>query len=127
MFDLCRLRACIALFLFLALSAWANAADTQKGRASWYSTKECGGTTASGKPLNDCALTAAHKKLPLGSRVRVTNLHNGKSVVVLIVDRGPFRRGRIIDLTRYAFRQIANIDQGVVRIRLDVISLGKKA
>ena len=117
-------RACIALLLFLAMGNLAFAAGTQKGRASWYSTKECGGITASGQPLNDNVLTAAHKKLPIGSRVRVTNLETSKSVVVEIVDRGPFRRGRIIDLTRYAFSQIANCEQGIVRVRLDAISLG---
>jgi peptidoglycan lytic transglycosylase len=71
---------------------------TQSGIASVYSTKH-GGRTASGKRLNDGALTAAHLSLPFGTKVRVTNKRNGRSVVVTITDRGPFVRGRVIDLT----------------------------
>jgi rare lipoprotein A len=71
---------------------------SQSGVASVYSTKE-GTRTASGIRLNDRALTAAHRSLPFGSQVRVTNRQNGKSVVVTITDRGPFVPGRIIDLT----------------------------
>ena len=70
----------------------------QSGIASIYSTRE-GTRTASGVRLNDGALTAAHRSLPFGSKVRVTNKKNGKSVVVTITDRGPFVRGRVIDLT----------------------------
>jgi rare lipoprotein A len=73
-------------------------ADAQTGIASVYST-ESGSRTASGARLNPGALTAAHRTLPLGSHVRVTNRGNGRSVVVTINDRGPFVRGRIIDLT----------------------------
>ena len=73
-------------------------AQTQSGIASVYSTKH-GLKTASGKRLNDGALTAAHRTLPFGSKVRVTNKRNGRSVVVTITDRGPFIRGRVIDLT----------------------------
>jgi rare lipoprotein A len=71
---------------------------TQSGIASVYST-ESGNRTASGGRLNPGALTAAHRSLPFGTKVRVTNKRNGKSVVVTINDRGPFVRGRIIDLT----------------------------
>jgi len=74
-------------------------ASAQSGVASVYSTREQGSRTASGIRLNDGALTAAHRSLPFGSKVRVTNKRNGKSVVVTITDRGPFVRGRIIDLT----------------------------
>jgi len=116
---------CIALLLFLAWELTAVAEDTQKGRASWYSTKECGGITASGKPLNDNALTVAHKKLPFGTIIRVTNLRNNKSVVVTVVDRGPFKKGRIVDLTRFAFSQIAPLKEGVVPIQMEVVLLGK--
>lgn len=73
-------------------------AQTQSGIASVYSTKH-GTRTASGKRLNDGALTAAHRTLPFGTQVRVTNKRNGRSVVVTITDRGPFIRGRVIDLT----------------------------
>jgi rare lipoprotein A len=76
----------------------AQSAGTQSGIASVYST-ESGNRTASGARLNPRALTAAHRSLPFGTRVRVTNRRNGRSVVVTINDRGPFVRGRVIDLT----------------------------
>jgi len=115
----------VALFLFFAGDFTAKAGDLQSGRASWYSTEECGYKTASGRPLDDDALTAAHKSLPMGSLVCVTNLETNRSVVVKIIDRGPYKRGRIIDLTRSAFNQIASLNKGLVRISLRVISLGK--
>lgn len=76
----------------------AQSSKTQSGIASVYST-ESGNKTASGQRLNPGALTAAHRSLPFGTKVRVTNKRNGKSVVVTINDRGPFVHGRIIDLT----------------------------
>lgn len=83
--------------LALSMFAASNVA-AETGIASIYST-ESGTGTASGQKLNPSALTAAHKTLPFGTRVRVTNHKNGKSIVVTINDRGPFVRGRIIDLT----------------------------
>jgi rare lipoprotein A len=82
-----------------------TSALAQSGIASVYSTRE-GTRTASGVRLNDNALTAAHKSLPFGSKVRVTNSRNGKSVVVTITDRGPFVRGRVIDVTPAAARAL---------------------
>jgi rare lipoprotein A len=82
-----------------ALVAVIGSACAQSGIASHYSTRELGTRTASGRPLQDGALTAAHRTLPFGSRVRVTNHANGRSVVVTITDRGPFTRGRVIDLS----------------------------
>ena len=79
------------------LLANGSAAQAQSGIASVYAYR--GGKTASGERASPGALTAAHRSLPFGSRVRVTNRRNGKSVVVRINDRGPFVRGRIIDLT----------------------------
>jgi rare lipoprotein A len=76
----------------------ANAGSGQSGIASVYSTRE-GHQTASGKRLNDGAMTAAHRSLPFGTKVRVTNHRNGRTAVVTITDRGPFVRGRIIDVT----------------------------
>ena len=73
-------------------------ASAQSGIASVYSTSE-GSRTASGRRLSNGALTAAHRSLPFGTKVRVTNKRNGRSVVVTITDRGPFVRGRVIDLT----------------------------
>ena len=84
-------------FLLLPITG-AGVAQAQSGIASVYST-ESGSQTASGARLNPGALTAAHRSLPFGSHVRVTNHANGRSIVVTINDRGPFVRGRIIDLT----------------------------
>ena len=80
-------------------------ANAQSGVASVYST-ESGSRTASGARLNPGALTAAHRSLPLGSKVRVTNRSNGRSVVVTVNDRGPFVHGRIIDVTPAAARAL---------------------
>jgi rare lipoprotein A len=84
--------------LFLLCDPSPSVAAEQSGIASVYST-ESGTKTASGAPLNPGALTAAHRRLPFGTKVRVTNQKNGHSVVVTINDRGPFVRGRIIDVT----------------------------
>ena len=82
-----------------ALVAVIGSARAENGIASHYSTRELGTRTASGRPLHDGALTAVHRTLPFGSRVRVTNHANGRSIVVTITDRGPFTHGRVIDLT----------------------------
>src|SRR5262245_12300916 len=94
------------IFAMAALLTIVGSARAESGIASRYSTREQGTKTASGRPLRDGALTAAHKTLPFGSRVRVTNRANGRSVVVTITDRGPFVRGRIIDLTVAACRAL---------------------
>jgi rare lipoprotein A len=93
----------------------------EKGIASWYGGKFHGRTTASGERYDMNKLTAAHRKLPFGSRVRVTNLDNGRQVVVRITDRGPFVHGRIIDLSREAARRIDMIQAGTARVRIEVI------
>jgi rare lipoprotein A len=95
--------AAFAQLLPLAVS-YARA-DGQSGAASVYST-ESGSRTASGARLNPGALTAAHRSFPFGSKVRVTNRRNGRSVVVTVTDRGPFVRGRIIDVTPAAARAL---------------------
>jgi len=86
--------------------------------ASYYS----GGTNADGSPMNPNAYTAAHKTLPFGTRVRVTNAANGKSVVVVIRDRGPFVAGRCLDLTPAAFGAIASLSSGVITVKYEVLS-----
>ncbi len=95
-------RALIAL----AMVTTSAPALAESGTASHYSTRENGSRTASGRPLSDGAMTAAHKTLPFGTKVRVTNKSNGRFVVVTITDRGPFVRGRVIDLTRGAAQAI---------------------
>jgi rare lipoprotein A len=100
----------------------ANRGGSMVGMASFYSQGDAGGTiTATGKRFNHNAMTAAHRTLPFGTRVRVTNLRNGRSVVVTINDRGPYTGGRIIDLSRGAARAIGMINSGVARVRLQVL------
>jgi len=94
----------------------------QEGYATWYGGELQGSPTASGERFNKNAMTAAHRTLPLQTRVRVTNKRNGKSVVVRINDRGPFgNKSRIIDLSEAAARVIGIIDAGVAPVRLEVI------
>lgn len=90
----------------------------QTGMASWYGPKFHGRRTASGEVFNMYQLTAAHRTLPLGSWVHVTNLENGQSIQVRVNDRGPFVRGRIIDLSYAAARTIGMVKQGVVRVHV---------
>ena len=99
----------------------------QIGLASWYGPGFHGKKTASGKPFNQHALTAAHPHLPLGSRVQVTKLANGKTVAVTINDRGPRRRGRIIDLSRAAARHLAMEGTGVARVKVAALAAPRPA
>ena len=94
----------------------------QIGTASWYGSYFQGRATASGEPYDMYDLTAAHPTLPLGSWVRVTNLRNGRAVVVRINDRGPIVPGRIIDLS-YSTARVLHFDsKGLQRVRLDVVN-----
>lgn len=90
----------------------------ETGRASWYSMTS---RTASGERCNPGALTAAHRSLPFGTKVKVENLKNGKSVVVRINDRGPFVGGRIIDVTKAAAHKLGMVASGTARVRLTVL------
>lgn len=94
---------------------------TEHGIASYYAMKFQFRKTASGERFNQLALSAAHKTLPLGTKVRVTNLENNRSVTVRINDRGPFIDGRIIDLSRYAFSRIGDTKRGLLNVRIEVI------
>jgi rare lipoprotein A len=93
----------------------------ETGMASYYAKKFHQRTTASGERFDNYAMTGAHKTLPFGTDVRVTNLNNGKSVTVRINDRGPFVKGRIIDLSRAAFSQIGDLDKGVAKVEIRVV------
>ncbi len=93
----------------------------QVGTASWYGSDFMGKATASGEPYNMYDLTAAHPTLPLGSLVRVTNLRNGRNVVVRVNDRGPVVEGRIIDLSYSAARALKFRELGIQRVRLDLV------
>ncbi|NEQ77705.1 MAG: septal ring lytic transglycosylase RlpA family protein [Okeania sp. SIO2C9] len=92
-----------------------------QGWASWYGPGFHGNLSASGERYNQYAMTAAHKTLPFGTKVRVTNLNNGSSVVVRINDRGPFIRGRVIDLSAAAARILGMIQSGVAPVKVEVI------
>ena len=94
----------------------------ESGKASYYAMKYQNRKTASGERLNQWSKTAAHKKLPFGTIVKVTNINNGKSVVVKINDRGPFVKGRIIDLTRLAFSSIGDLDSGIISVKIEVVN-----
>lgn len=92
-----------------------------RGKASYYHDKFHGRRTASGARFNQQAMTAAHRTLPFGTRVRVTNIRNGKSVVVTINDRGPYGKGRVIDLSRAAAQALGLIHHGLTEVRLSVL------
>lgn len=77
--------------------------------------------TASGERYDETTLTAAHRTLPFGTHVRVTNLGNGRSVVVTIVDRGPFARGRVIDVSRLAARKLGFLRNGTAKVSLEIL------
>lgn len=94
---------------------------TESGKASFYGDKHQNKKTASGARYKHTSKTAAHKKLPFGSSVKVTNVDNGKSVIVKINDRGPFVRGRIIDLSKSAFSSIGNTSSGLIDVKIEVI------
>jgi rare lipoprotein A len=91
------------------------------GMASWYGAGFHGGPTASGERYNQYSMTAAHKTLPFNTRVLVTNLRNGKSVVVRINNRGPFIRGRVIDLSKSAAQALDMIGSGVAPVKLEIL------
>lgn len=93
----------------------------QIGWASWYGGKFHGRKTANGERFNMNAMTAAHRTLPFGTKVRVTNLKNKRSVIVRINDRGPFVRDRIIDLSRRAALALGYVKKGRARVRIEVL------
>ena len=93
----------------------------QAGLASWYGPGLHGRRTASGTVHTGAALTAAHRSLPFGTLLRVTNLRNGRAVVVVVDDRGPFVRGRVIDLSLAAARRLGMVRDGVAPVRLEVV------
>jgi rare lipoprotein A (peptidoglycan hydrolase) len=91
------------------------------GEASWYGPGFQGKKTASGEIFDDSKLTAAHKTIPLGSKAKVTNITNGKTVEVKINDRGPFIDGRMVDLSRAAAKALGMIDRGTARVQIDLL------
>lgn len=98
---------------------------TVRGKASWYGDYFHGKKTASGEKYNMYNLTAASKTLPFGTIVRVQNLDNGKSIKVKINDRGPYVKGRIIDLSRAAFKKISPLETGVLNVKITILDTSK--
>ncbi|MCK7613292.1 septal ring lytic transglycosylase RlpA family protein [Roseibium sediminicola] len=107
---------CVLLPVWAGLASPAQAGAFQQcGKASWY---KLGGQTASGETANPKGLTAAHRTLPFGTLVKVTNLANGKTVTVRINDRGPFAKGRVIDVTWAAAKELGFVRKGLTRVKV---------
>lgn len=121
------LQSVLALLLFVPVTGCSSEPAKnhygykEQGKASYYADKFQSRKTANGERFDQDKSTAAHKKLPFGTRVRVTNVENGKSVVVRINDRGPFSKGRIIDLSRSAFSKIGDLRQGLMNVKIEVV------
>ncbi|GGK83064.1 septal ring lytic transglycosylase RlpA family protein [Rufibacter glacialis] len=105
--------------------AFGKRGYTETGKASYYSDKLKGNKMANGERYKPGKRTAAHKKLPFGTKVKVINPQNGRSVKVMITDRGPFSPGRIIDLSKSAARKLDMVNSGVVPVQMKVIKEGK--
>ncbi|UUY10375.1 septal ring lytic transglycosylase RlpA family protein [Pseudomonas sp. J452] len=121
------MRIAFALFAALLLVGCTSqgVVDPQgyraEGQASWYGAKHHGRKTASGERFDQHALTAAHRELPFGTRVQVTNLSNDKRVIVRINDRGPHTRNRLIDLSQQAAKQLDMLRAGVAPVRVEAL------
>ena len=98
----------------------------QRGRISMYGNEFAGRKTASGEPFDPAALTMAHRTMAFGTRVRVTNLENRRSVEVVVNDRGPFVRGRIADVSEAAARRLGMVADGVVEAELEILKPANK-
>jgi rare lipoprotein A len=112
---------CAPLFLFFVCGCGTVGGYREKGLASWYGEKYQGRTTASGEQFDLRKKTAAHKKLPFGSMVRVKRRDNGRETVVRVNDRGPFVHGRIIDVSKAAAEDLDMIGKGTVPVRIKVV------
>src|SRR5882757_2084481 len=111
------------LFFFLAIAS-ISAAQIQTGKASFYADKFEGSLTASGEKYKHSKLTAAHKTLPFGTRIRVTNQANQQSVEVIVNDRGPYVENRIVDLSKSAAEKLGFINQGLADVTIEVTDAG---
>jgi rare lipoprotein A len=96
-------------------------ARSEVGEASYYGDEFEGRKTASGERYRGDGLTAAHRTLPFGTRIRVTDLSNGRSVEVTVNDRGPHKKGRVVDLSRRAAEQLRMVGRGVAQVRVEVV------
>ncbi|MBR2243289.1 MAG: septal ring lytic transglycosylase RlpA family protein [Prevotella sp.] len=110
----------ILLFLFLLISMGENAFAQQRGKATFYTRKWDGRKTASGERLYNDSLVCAHKSHKFGTLLKVVNPANGKEVIVKVIDRGPYMKGRIIDLSIRAARELGILSQGVAIVEVSV-------
>ncbi|MGI4743232.1 MAG: septal ring lytic transglycosylase RlpA family protein [Janthinobacterium lividum] len=117
-----RISLIISTLLFV-LSACGTSKSTfsQSGQGSYYADKFAGRPTASGAPYRPGKLTAAHNTLPFGTRIRVTNTRTGRSVKVVVNDRGPHVKGRIVDVSKKAARKLGLVEAGVAPVQLKVV------
>jgi rare lipoprotein A len=114
------------LLLFIAAAAFADSVPMLfYGEASWYGEQFHGRRTANGEIYDMNKLTAAHRTLPFGTLVEVTNLENDRKVTVVINDRGPFARGRILDLSKEGASQLGFIEQGIAKVEVRVLTVGR--
>ncbi len=124
-FQMKRLLGLCALLSLLAGCASTDTVDPhgydKTGVASYYGAKHQGKRTASGERFNKNSMTAAHRQLPFGTRVKITNLNNDKSCVVRINDRGPYSRGRLIDLSHEAAERLGMLKSGTARVRVQAL------
>lgn len=118
--------ALLTTLMPIVSDALASSGQTQKGMASYYHDSLHGRKTASGQRYSKNRLSAAHKTLPLGTRIRVTDTKTGRSIVVKVNDRGPFAKGRIVDLSREAASELGMIGKGVAKVELKVVSMPKR-
>ena len=113
-----------SLILLFVCASLLSSAQVQTGKASFYADKFDGGPTASGEKYRHNKLTAAHKTLPFGTKIRVTNLENNQTVEVVVNDRGPYVENRIVDLSKSAAEKLGFINKGIADVKLEVIDAG---
>ena len=118
----------LTIFSFITIMLYSQKVDSNKIYTASYYAYNTTRYTASGQKFNNYGLTAAHKTLPFGTKVKVTNVNNGKSVVVTVNDRGPFKRTpdfkyyyRVLDLAKGAFLKIASAGTGVIKIKYEIL------
>ncbi len=117
--NVARFVCALGMAVFLIATGCQIARSAEFGKASYYTA---GVRRADGQPMNGSVMGCAHRSLPMHSHARVTNLENGRAIVCQINDRGPFIRGRVVDVTIAAARQLGMIGAGVVRVRVDPLS-----
>lgn len=116
---MCNENSAIFFYIIVASFYACSPKVSQNGKASFYSNSFNGKKTASGEKFRNSKKTAAHRTIPFGTKVKVTNLSNGKTVKVKINDRGPHVSGRIIDLSKKAAKKIDMVDKGVVNVKIE--------